>query len=122
LYFQLPYDHGHDGPRKANPQYFIHSRHTDSVLHEAINRQYNLLHDGIYIYFPCIREICRFVHPRKVIFPEGIAVGKYDYFDGEQIERKFFFIIYYMTVYIICFIVYDLLVLPNITGGALVAQ
>jgi hypothetical protein len=25
----------------------------------------------LYIYFPYIREICRFVHPRKVIFPEG---------------------------------------------------
>ena len=29
----------------------------------------------IYIYLPCIREIWRFVHPRKVIFPEG----KYDF-------------------------------------------
>jgi hypothetical protein len=41
----------------------------------------------LYIYFPCIREIWRFVHPRKVIVicPEGIARGKYDYFEGEQI-------------------------------------
>jgi hypothetical protein len=39
----------------------------------------------LYIYFPCIREIWRFVHPRKVIFPEGNARGKYDYFEGEQI-------------------------------------
>jgi hypothetical protein len=27
----------------------------------------------------------RFVHPKKVIFPEGNARGKYDYFKGEQI-------------------------------------
>ena len=39
----------------------------------------------IYIYFPCIREIWIFVHPRKVIFPEGNAGGKYDYFEGELI-------------------------------------
>ena len=26
-----------------------------------------------------------FVHPRKVIFPEGNARGKYDYFEGEHI-------------------------------------
>jgi hypothetical protein len=39
----------------------------------------------IYIYFPCIREIWRFLHPRKVISPEGNARGKYDYFEGEQI-------------------------------------
>jgi hypothetical protein len=39
----------------------------------------------LYIYFPCIREIWRLVHPRKVIFPEGNARGKYDYFEGEQI-------------------------------------
>ena len=32
----------------------------------------------IYIYFPCIREIWRFVHLRKVKFPE-------DYFEGEHI-------------------------------------
>ena len=36
-------------------------------------------------YFPCIREIWRFFHPRKVIFPEGNAPEKYDYFKGEQI-------------------------------------
>jgi hypothetical protein len=37
------------------------------------------------MYFPCIREIWRFVHPRKVIFPEGNARGNYDYFEGHQI-------------------------------------
>ena len=31
------------------------------------------------------REIWRLVHPRKVIFPEGNARGKYDYFEGEHI-------------------------------------
>ena len=39
----------------------------------------------LYIYFPCIREIWIFVHPRKVIFPEGNTWGKYDYFEGEHI-------------------------------------
>ena len=34
---------------------------------------------------PYIREIWRFVHRRKVIFPESNARGKYDYFEGEQI-------------------------------------
>ena len=35
----------------------------------------------IYIYFLCIREILRFVHPRKVIFTEGNIW----LFSGEQI-------------------------------------
>jgi hypothetical protein len=39
----------------------------------------------LYNCFPCIKEIWRFVHPRKVIFPEGNAQVKYDYFKGEQI-------------------------------------
>jgi len=39
----------------------------------------------LYIYLPCIRETWKFVHPRKVIFPEGNVRGKYDYFEGEQI-------------------------------------
>jgi hypothetical protein len=42
-------------------------------------KQNNNKNEIIYIYFPCIREIWRFVHPRKV------ARGKYDYFEGEQI-------------------------------------
>jgi hypothetical protein len=40
---------------------------------------------GYFLPFPFIREIWRFVHPRKVIFPEGNARGKYDYFEGEKI-------------------------------------
>ena len=39
----------------------------------------------LYIYFLCIREIWIFVHPRKIIFPEGNAQGKYDYSEGEHI-------------------------------------
>ena len=39
----------------------------------------------LYICFPCIMEIWRFVHPRKAIFAEGNTQGKYDYFEGQQI-------------------------------------
>jgi hypothetical protein len=45
----------------------------------------DIIHYILYIYFSCIREIWRFVHPRKVIFPEGNARGKCDYFESEQI-------------------------------------
>ena len=62
-----------------------------SMTHGTVSTDYIYscynLHSGIiYIYFPCIRKIWRFVHPRKVIFPEGNALGKYDYFEGEQIH------------------------------------
>jgi hypothetical protein len=36
----------------------------------------------LYIYFPCIREIWKFVHPRKVIFPELFTREK-SYFPRE---------------------------------------
>ena len=39
----------------------------------------------LYIYFPCIREIWTFVHPRIVIFPKSNIRGKYNYFEGEHI-------------------------------------
>jgi hypothetical protein len=42
-------------------------------------KQNNNKNEIIYIYFPCIREIWRFVHPRKV------ARGKYDYLECEHI-------------------------------------
>ena len=49
----------------------------------------------IYIYFPCIREIWRCVHSRKVIFPEGnmtiSRVNKFSYLPYAREISGFFF-------------------------------
>ena len=72
LWSKLPswFDNDHDGPSK---RYML--RRIKIQVHYTCT-----------LYFPCIRKIWRFVHPRKVIFPEGNARGQYDYFKGEQIS------------------------------------
>jgi hypothetical protein len=52
----------------------------------SLGRKSLWLYRILYIYFPWIREIWRFVHARKVIFPESNARGKYNYFEGEQYD------------------------------------
>ena len=45
----------------------------------SFNLSFSLECGILYIYFPCLREIWRFVHPRIFIFHEDSSRGKYDF-------------------------------------------